>query len=106
MEQLSFFTIPSPCLGICQTDSRGYCVGCFRARDERFNWLNFSDAQKQEVIRLCVQRRRRRQYALYQAKQQALLASQAQINPQFDFEPEATLPDLGLNGLGTHLDNN
>lgn len=24
-----------------------------RTRDERFNWQNFSDAQKQEVLRLC-----------------------------------------------------
>lgn len=27
-----------------------------RTRDERFNWQNFSDAQKQEVLRLCRQR--------------------------------------------------
>ncbi|RDT63134.1 DUF1289 domain-containing protein, partial [Klebsiella pneumoniae] len=34
----------------------GYCRGCMRTRDERFNWQNFSDAQKQEVLRLCRQR--------------------------------------------------
>jgi predicted Fe-S protein YdhL (DUF1289 family) len=27
-----------------------------RSRDERFNWQNFNDAQKQEVLRLCRQR--------------------------------------------------
>ncbi|ASV55221.1 hypothetical protein LJPFL01_1858 [Lelliottia jeotgali] len=27
-----------------------------RSRDERFNWQNMSDAQKQDVIRLCRQR--------------------------------------------------
>lgn len=27
-----------------------------RTRDERFNWQNFSDTQKQEVLRLCRQR--------------------------------------------------
>jgi len=27
-----------------------------RSRDERFNWQNMSDAQKQEVLRLCRQR--------------------------------------------------
>jgi hypothetical protein len=27
-----------------------------RTRDERFNWQNFSDTQKQDVLRLCRQR--------------------------------------------------
>ena len=60
-EQLEFFPVPSPCRGICQTDARGYCLGCLRSRDERFNWMRFSDAQKREVIRLCQQRRQRLQ---------------------------------------------
>jgi uncharacterized protein len=90
MEQLSFFNIPSPCVGICQTDPRGYCLGCLRSRDERFNWLNFSDAQKQEVNRLCLQRKKRRQYAIFVEKRQAIQASLAEskalFNPEFDFE--------------------
>lgn len=52
-EQLEFFPVPSPCRGICQSDDRGYCRGCLRSRDERFNWMKFSDAQKREVLRLC-----------------------------------------------------
>ncbi|MDZ7278587.1 DUF1289 domain-containing protein [Pantoea eucrina] len=55
-EQLEFFPVPSPCRGICQTDARGYCVGCLRSREERFNWMQFTDAQKREVLRLCRQR--------------------------------------------------
>ena len=55
-EQLEFFPIQSPCRGICQVDERGYCRGCMRTRDERFNWQKMSDAQKQDVIRLCRQR--------------------------------------------------
>ncbi len=55
-EQLEFFPIQSPCRGICQVDERGYCRGCMRTRDERFNWQHFSDTQKQEVLRLCRQR--------------------------------------------------
>lgn len=55
-EQLEFFPVPSPCRGICQSDERGYCRGCMRSRDERFNWQNFTNAQKQEVLRLCRQR--------------------------------------------------
>jgi len=55
-EQLEFFPVPSPCRGICQTDTRGYCRGCLRSRDERFNWNQFNDAQKREILRLCRQR--------------------------------------------------
>jgi len=55
-EQLEFFPVPSPCRGICQVDQRGYCRGCMRSRDERFNWIKFNDAQKRDVLRLCRQR--------------------------------------------------
>ncbi|TCL02654.1 DUF1289 domain-containing protein [Sodalis ligni] len=55
-EQLEFFTIPSPCRGICQSDARGYCIGCFRSRQERFDWMGMNDNQKKEVLRLCRQR--------------------------------------------------
>ncbi|ABP60478.1 protein of unknown function DUF1289 [Enterobacter sp. 638] len=55
-EQLEFFPVQSPCRGICQSDERGFCRGCMRSRDERFNWQTMSDAQKQDVIRLCRQR--------------------------------------------------
>ncbi|NKF49656.1 DUF1289 domain-containing protein [Shewanella sp. WXL01] len=94
MEQLSFFSVPSPCVGICQTDARGYCMGCFRSRDERFNWMNLSEVQKQDVVRLCRARKRRRQYALYKAKQQQLHQQQAQVNPQFDFDDDDALPAI------------
>ena len=52
-EQLEFFPIQSPCRGICQSDEKGFCRGCMRTRDERFNWQAMSDAQKQDVLRLC-----------------------------------------------------
>lgn len=55
-EQLEFFPVQSPCRGICQSDERGFCRGCFRSRDERSNWQNLSDVQKQDVLRLCRQR--------------------------------------------------
>ncbi|MCL1067166.1 DUF1289 domain-containing protein [Shewanella olleyana] len=88
MEQLSFLSVPSPCIGVCQTDARGYCAGCLRNRDERFNWLHFSDAQKHNIIRLCLQRKRRRQYAKYKAQQIAIKEQQAEVNTQLDFEEE------------------
>lgn len=55
-EQLEFFPIQSPCRGICQSDEKGFCRGCMRSRDERYNWQTMSDSQKQEVLRLCRQR--------------------------------------------------
>ncbi|EOU3148799.1 DUF1289 domain-containing protein [Yersinia enterocolitica] len=62
-QQLEFFDIPSPCRGICQTDDRGFCRGCMRSRDERFNWMKMSDPQKRDVLRLCRQRLLRLQRA-------------------------------------------
>ncbi|MEZ7862415.1 MAG: DUF1289 domain-containing protein [Aeromonadaceae bacterium] len=58
--QLELFALGSPCIGVCQTDARGYCLGCHRSRDERFRWLEMSDEQKREVLRLCRARARRK----------------------------------------------
>ncbi|MGL4859589.1 MAG: DUF1289 domain-containing protein [Enterobacteriaceae bacterium] len=55
-QQLELFPVSSPCRGICQSNDRGYCLGCMRSRDERFHWGKMSDAQKREVLRLCRQR--------------------------------------------------
>lgn len=71
-EQIELFSIPSPCKRICQTDQKGYCLGCFRSRDERFNWMNFSDEQKREVIRLCKQRALRKRYLKWKEEQAKL----------------------------------
>lgn len=55
-EQLEFFSLPNPCCrGVCQSDARGYCWGCLRSRNERFQWGGMSDNQKREVLRLCHQ---------------------------------------------------
>ncbi|MGC9402848.1 MULTISPECIES: DUF1289 domain-containing protein [Vibrio] len=60
MEQLEFFTVPSPCVRVCLTDEKGYCQGCMRNREERFNWLSMTTAQQLHVIKLCRQRYRRK----------------------------------------------
>ncbi|WP_028025663.1 DUF1289 domain-containing protein [Enterovibrio calviensis] len=59
MEQLDFFTVPSPCIGVCQANNKGYCKGCLRSRDERFQWNDFSSEQRRNVVRLCKQRYQR-----------------------------------------------
>lgn len=56
LEQLEFFVVPSPCVGVCTVDEKGYCRGCMRKRDERFNWLNMTPAQQLHIIKLCRQR--------------------------------------------------
>ena len=84
MEQLEFFDIPSPCVGVCIANNRGYCKGCFRSRDERLYWLKLSDAQKREVVRLCAQRKRK----VWLAKMQ---------NLSVDVEQEGCLDEPELN---------
>ena len=84
MEQLEFFDIPSPCVGVCIANNRGYCKGCFRSRDERLYWLKLSDAQKREVVRLCAQRKRK----VWLAKMQ---------NLSVDVEQEGYLDEPELN---------
>jgi predicted Fe-S protein YdhL (DUF1289 family) len=56
MEQLDFIGVVSPCIGVCSADDSGYCKGCMRKRNERFEWNTFTDSQKQHVIKLCRQR--------------------------------------------------
>ncbi|MBY7972890.1 DUF1289 domain-containing protein [Vibrio fluvialis] len=60
MEQLEFFQVPSPCVGVCTVDDRGYCRGCMRKREERFRWLEMTPAEQLHVIQLCRQRYRRK----------------------------------------------
>ncbi|WP_413284350.1 DUF1289 domain-containing protein [Vibrio sp. MA40-2] len=60
MEQLEFFSVPNPCVGVCSVDEKGYCNGCMRKREERFNWLDLTPAQQLHVIKLCRQRYRRK----------------------------------------------
>ncbi|WP_353061886.1 DUF1289 domain-containing protein [Thiopseudomonas acetoxidans] len=74
MEQLEFFEIPSPCIGVCEVNNRGYCKGCFRSRDERQFWLQYDANQKRDVVRLCQQRKAR-----VMAARNALLLEQKQL---------------------------
>ena len=58
--QLEFFDVPSPCIGICQSDDKGQCLGCFRTRDERQSWTTLTSDDKQKVIKRCLQRKKRK----------------------------------------------
>ena len=81
MEQLEFFTIPSPCIGVCEANSKGYCKGCLRSREERLYWLKMNDAQKHQVIRLIGMRRLKIQRLAWADNQ-----TPAELPEQMDFE--------------------
>ena len=49
-QQLEFFEIPSPCIGVCESGPRGFCKGCYRSRDERLYWLKVDDATKNHTL--------------------------------------------------------
>lgn len=59
MDQLELFEIANPCIGVCQSNNRGYCLGCLRSRDERFNWHQKPAAERAHILRLLTQRRAR-----------------------------------------------
>ena len=81
--QLEFFEIPSPCIGVCEVNNKGFCKGCFRSRQERLYWLELTSDQKRDVIRACQQRRvrvmRARQEALQKQQDGSEQAGQADL---------------------------
>lgn len=83
MSQLEFFDIPSPCIGVCEANNRGYCKGCLRSRDERLYWLQLTPAQKRDVLRLCLQRKARIQKAREAIVQPADVAAQVEQGSLF-----------------------
>jgi len=80
MDQLEFFDIPSPCIGVCEANSKGFCKGCFRSREERLYWLEFSSDQKRHVVRLCQSRKAR----VLRARQEAARQQDKDSSSQSD----------------------
>jgi hypothetical protein len=76
--QLEFFDIPSPCVGVCQSDEKGLCQGCMRTRDERQNWQSFDVKEKQKVIKRC-QTRHKRKLQKSQAEKQPVKAQSIEV---------------------------
>ncbi|MGF1731430.1 DUF1289 domain-containing protein [Photobacterium kasasachensis] len=85
MEQLEFFSIPSPCVGVCQVNERGYCKGCMRSRDERFNWQKMTADQQRNTLRLCRQR--------YIRVMRRSKADNQQLSPEQNLSPQQSLFD-------------
>lgn len=105
MQQLELLSIENPCINVCQSDKRGYCLGCFRSRDERFGWNQFTPQQKRKVIELCKQRAQRRKAKakkqLREDTQIITLEQQTQTPQQKDSKAETnqdaqSIKDMGL----------
>ena len=90
MQQLELITIENPCINVCQTDNRGYCLGCFRSRDERYNWANMTPEQKRRVLELCKARNKRRQ---------------AKKKTQHTNPPQTTKPEIASKESNTAVDD-
>ncbi|WP_010201286.1 DUF1289 domain-containing protein [Psychrobacter sp. PAMC 21119] len=58
-QQFELFEIANPCIGVCTSNKKGYCFGCLRSRPERQLWLNMTNEQRREVLRLVSGRRQR-----------------------------------------------
>lgn len=69
MDQLELFDLPNPCQGICQANNRGYCIGCLRSREERFNWHNKPVEERARILKLLTQRRIRLNHKQHKEQQ-------------------------------------
>ena len=58
-DQGEFFQTPNPCKSICTVNNKGFCKGCFRSREERFHWNEFTEYQKHLVVQICYVRDKR-----------------------------------------------
>lgn len=63
MKQIEIFEITSPCIGVCQSGPKGFCVGCFRSREERVHWINLEQDVQSKIIKACAARKKRAQAA-------------------------------------------
>ncbi|WP_201558911.1 DUF1289 domain-containing protein [Psychrobacter sp. 72-O-c] len=83
-QQFELFEIANPCIGVCQSNKKGYCFGCLRSRPERQLWHSMTTEQRRDVLRLIVGRKLRIEQ-LRQRKNEQL---------RFDFDKISGLRDL------------
>lgn len=83
IDQGQLFHTPNPCRSICAVNNKGFCKGCFRSREERFHWNEFTEYQKHLVVQLCHVREKR----IEAARRKKMLQDEqnkAQQEAQFD----------------------
>ena len=83
-QQIELFEIANPCIGVCQSNKKGYCFGCLRNRTERQLWHEMTTEQRREVLRL-ISGRKLRIEQIRQRKGEQL---------GFDFEPVVETGEL------------
>ena len=99
MQQLELLSIENPCINVCETNKRGYCLGCFRSRQERFDWNTMSVEEKRKVLELCKQRGKRRKAQQRKAKQQQqipVVAVEEPPQPSVVEKTDESVKDMGL----------
>lgn len=69
MSQFELFGIDSPCVGVCQMNKKGYCIGCLRNRTERQTWHTLSDDDKHKILIRIIKRQRKLMDARHQKQQ-------------------------------------
>ncbi len=72
MQQVELFPVPNPCVGVCQSNAKGYCMGCLRSRTERLKWNDMMPAEKMRVLDLCKLRKEKVAAILKQQQQNDL----------------------------------
>ena len=83
-QQFELFDIDNPCIGTCQSNKRGYCLGCLRSRAERQRWHHMTTEQQHEVLRLIAGRKLRIELMRLRKNEQL----------GFDFEEEFEVGEL------------
>ncbi|WJG10210.1 DUF1289 domain-containing protein [Aliiglaciecola sp. LCG003] len=84
MDQIELFDIPSPCIAVCKTGDSGYCLGCYRSREERLYWLQTTPYAKRVIIKACQRRKKLAQRKAKTIKDPAPLAKQDSLFPDLD----------------------
>ena len=87
MKQIEIFDISSPCVGICQSGPKGYCLGCFRSREERLHWNQLEQDVKSKIVKACGLREKRSKAAKRKVAQDHTSTEQLDI---FSTKPSNT----------------
>ena len=51
------YSVPSPCIAVCEYNDEGLCKGCLRSADEIRDWIIMNREQKLQVLDLIAERR-------------------------------------------------
>lgn len=86
MKQIEIFEITSPCIGVCQSGPKGFCLGCYRSREERVHWTKLEQDVQSKIVKACGNRKRRAQQTAKRKKPTEI--SPPQLNLLSEIPPE------------------